>query len=303
MHSINQLTTEQPHPAARHLDEKSALEIVTLMNAEDSLVPTAVAKVLPEIAAAVDEITHRLQQGGRLFYVGAGTSGRLGVLDASECPPTFGTDKSMVQALIAGGPQAILEAVEGAEDSEELGMSDLDLHGVGPLDAVVGITASGRSPYVVGALKAAKRRGAAAIGLCNNGSSAIAEESDICIAVEVGPEVVMGSTRLKSGTAQKLVLNMLSTATMIRLGRVYDNLMVDVQPLNVKLVDRAKRIIALASPQATPEQVEEAFERSGRKVKTAIVMLLADVDVNHAVTFLQSANGFVSRAVELAMKS
>jgi N-acetylmuramic acid 6-phosphate etherase len=299
MHSLSQLTTEQPNEGARQIDRMSALEIVTLMNREDQKVPLAVAEVLPQIAQAVEMMTERLKGGGRIFYVGAGTSGRLGILDASECPPTFGTDPQLVQALIAGGAKAIVEAVEGAEDSEEMGGHDLLARGLTSQDVVVGITASGRSPYVVGALKAARSLGAGTVGLCNNGQSVIAAHVDVNIAVEVGPEVVMGSTRLKSGTAQKLVLNMLSTATMIRLGKVYENLMVDVQPLNEKLVHRSKRIIALATG-VTMERAEEAFERANRHVKTAIVMLKANVELDVAQRLLQEANGFVAKAVELA---
>jgi N-acetylmuramic acid 6-phosphate etherase len=299
MHSLSQLTTEQPNEGSRQIDRMSALEIVTLMNREDQKVPLAVAEVLPQIAQAVEMMTERLKGGGRIFYVGAGTSGRLGILDASECPPTFGTDPQLVQALIAGGAKAIVEAVEGAEDSEEMGGHDLLARGLTSQDVVVGITASGRSPYVVGALKAARSLGAGTVGLCNNGQSVIAAHVDVNIAVEVGPEVVMGSTRLKSGTAQKLVLNMLSTATMIRLGKVYENLMVDVQPLNEKLVHRSKRIIALATG-VTMERAEEAFERANRHVKTAIVMLKANVELDVAQRLLQEANGFVAKAVELA---
>lgn len=274
--SLQQLATEQANPASSTLDTLSALGIVRLMNAEDAAIPEAVRRELPAIAAAVEVVTARLRAGGRLFYVGAGTSGRLGALDASECPPTFDTPPAMVQALIAGGPAALTHAVEGAEDDPEAGRRDLLAAGAGAGDAVVGISASGRAPYVLGALDLARELGAATIGLCCTGQSAFVGRCDILIAPVVGPEVLTGSTRLKAGTAQKLVLNMLSTAAMVRLGKCYGNLMVDMRATNSKLRDRAARIVSTVTG-ADYAEAWSTLEAADFESKVAIVMLKAGV--------------------------
>ncbi|MGF9913621.1 N-acetylmuramic acid 6-phosphate etherase [Paenibacillus ehimensis] len=296
---LNELTTEQRNPNTTQIDRLSSEEIVRLIHAEDRLVTEAVGRILPQVAQAVDRIVAAFQRQGRLFYIGAGTSGRLGILDASECPPTYGTDPSMVQGIIAGGFQAVKDPVEGAEDSEELGAKDIDEHGVTDRDVVVGIAASGRTPYVLGAMKRAKEKQATVIGLCNNEHTPMTGIADLMLEAVAGPEVVLGSTRMKSGTAQKLILNMLTTASMIRIGKVYENLMVDVLPSNEKLVYRAKRIIGMAT--GAPEDViHEAYTASGRHVKTAIVMILAKTDRDGARELLERSGGFVRQAVALA---
>ncbi|KZE73986.1 N-acetylmuramic acid 6-phosphate etherase [Paenibacillus elgii] len=296
---LNELTTEQRNPNTTQIDRLSSEEIVRLIHAEDRLVTEAVGRILPQVAQAVDRIVAAFQRQGRLFYIGAGTSGRLGILDASECPPTYGTDPSMVQGIIAGGFQAVKDPVEGAEDSEELGAKDIDEHGVTDRDVVVGIAASGRTPYVLGAMKRAKEKQATVIGLCNNENTPMAGIADLMLEAVAGPEVVLGSTRMKSGTAQKLILNMLTTASMIRIGKVYENLMVDVLPSNEKLVYRAKRIIGMAT--GAPEDViSEAYNESGRHVKTAIVMILAKTNRDGARELLERSGGFVRQAVALA---
>ncbi|NEN86982.1 N-acetylmuramic acid 6-phosphate etherase [Paenibacillus elgii] len=296
---LNELTTEQRNPNTTQIDRLSSEEIVRLIHAEDRLVTEAVGRILPQVAQAVDRIVAAFQRQGRLFYIGAGTSGRLGILDASECPPTYGTDPSMVQGIIAGGFQAVKDPVEGAEDSEELGAKDIDEHGVTDRDVVVGIAASGRTPYVLGAMKRAKEKQATVIGLCNNENTPMAGIADLMLEAVAGPEAVLGSTRMKSGTAQKLILNMLTTASMIRIGKVYENLMVDVLPSNEKLVYRAKRIIGMAT--GAPEDViSEAYTASGRHVKTAIVMILAKTDRDGARELLERSGGFVRQAVALA---
>lgn len=241
--NLHELTTEMRNQASLSLDQMTSLEMVTLMNEEDKKVAHAVEQVLPEVAHAVDLIAHALEGGGRLFYFGAGTSGRLGVLDAAECPPTFGTDPELVQGVIAGGADALIEAIEGAEDSAELGKEDVRRSGVRAGDIVVGIAASGRTPYVIGALEEAKARGAKTVSLSCNPAPDIAQGVDVSINIVVGPEVVTGSTRLKAGTATKMVLNMLTTASMVHLGKVYGNLMVNVQATNRKLQERAKHIV------------------------------------------------------------
>lgn len=296
---LNELTTEQRNPNTTQIDRLSSEEIVRLIHAEDRLVTEAVGRILPQVAQAVDRIVAAFQRQGRLFYIGAGTSGRLGILDASECPPTYGTDPSMVQGIIAGGFQAVKDPVEGAEDSEELGAKDIDEHGVTDRDVVVGIAASGRTPYVLGAMKRAKEKQATVIGLCNNENTPMAGIADLMLEAVAGPEVVLGSTRMKSGTAQKLILNMLTTASMIRIGKVYENLMVDVLPSNEKLVYRAKRIIGMAT-DAPEDVISEAYTASGRHVKTAIVMILAKTDRDGARELLERSGGFVRQAVALA---
>ena len=290
------LTTEQPNPRSRGIDTRSTLEILRIINAEDRKVPRAVAKRLPEIGQAVDRVMEAFHAGGRLFYVGAGTSGRLGVLDASECPPTYGTPPEMVQGIIAGGRDALVRSIEGAEDSEDDGAAVVDEKRLDHRDVLIGITASGQAPYVIGAMRRARERGAAVVALsCNRGSRTF-EHADLRIHVDVGPEIVAGSTRMKAGTAQKLVLNMITTAAMIRLGKVYNNLMVDLRPVNNKLVIRSKRIIRLATG-CSVERAEEAFVASGRKPKTAIVMVLLDVDAGAAESLLEANEGRVGLAL------
>lgn len=298
---LNELTTEQLNERTKHIDRLSTEEIVNLINQEDRLIADALGALTPQIAAAADMIIRSFRNGGRLFYIGAGTSGRLGILDASECPPTYGTSPEMVQGIIAGGFRAVKDAVEGAEDSPDLGAADMDCHNVGPNDTVVGIAASGRTPYVLGAMKRAKELGAAVVGLCNNHHTPMVNVADLMIEAVVGPEVILGSTRMKAGTAQKLVLNMLSTSAMIRIGKVYGNLMVDLQPTNEKLVYRAKRIIRLAT-QASVETIDEAYRQADGHVKTAIVMILAGVGKEDADKLLAQSGGFVREAIDPAAR-
>jgi N-acetylmuramic acid 6-phosphate etherase len=293
---MDRMLTEAPNPASAQIDRLPTLRMLQLINREDARVPKAVAKELPHIAGAVDAIAARLQAGGRLIYVGAGTSGRLGVLDASECSPTFGTPPGLVVGVIAGGDRALREAVEGAEDSEEAGHADLALLAVTGHDAVVGLAASGSTPYVLGALAEARARGALTVAVSCNPDTPIAALADISIAPIVGPEVISGSTRMKAGTAQKLVLNMLSTGTMIRLGKTYGNLMVDLQATNAKLRRRAQHIVA----QATGLPAAEAatlLQECGGEVKTAIVSHLARVTPAEARARLEAAGGRVREAL------
>ncbi|MFE2162780.1 N-acetylmuramic acid 6-phosphate etherase [Streptomyces lydicus] len=296
---LDALTTEAFRPDLAEIDRRSTLDIARTMNDEDAAVPAAVAARLPEIAAAIDATAARMARGGRLVYAGAGTAGRLGVLDASECPPTFNTDPSQVLGLIAGGPSALVSAVEGAEDSRELAAVDLSAIGLTALDTVVGISASGRTPYAVGAVEHARARGALTIGLSCNAGSALAAAAEHGIEVVVGPELLTGSTRLKAGTAQKLVLNMLSTITMIRLGKTYGNLMVDVRASNDKLRARSRRIVALATGAGEPE-IEAALSRTDGEVKNAILTLLGDVDGPTAARLLDASGGHLRAALAAA---
>jgi N-acetylmuramic acid 6-phosphate etherase len=294
---LDRLVSEERNPRTMGIDLMATPEIVKTINAEDRLVPEAVGKTLPQVAQVVDKIVEAFGKGGRLVYIGAGTSGRLGVLDASECPPTFGVPPTMVVGVIAGGLGALVSAVEGAEDNAEGGAADLRAIDLTNRDVVVGIAVSGRTPYVIGALNYAKSLGAVTVGLTCNPDSAIAGLADISIAPLVGAEVVTGSTRLKSGTAQKLVLNMLSTASMIRIGKTYQNLMVDVRTSNEKLLARAVRIVMQATD--CPEQVAEAaLERTGNDVKLAILTILTGLDVAEARTAMAGAGGFLRRALE-----
>ncbi|MFG2398813.1 N-acetylmuramic acid 6-phosphate etherase [Streptomyces lydicus] len=296
---LDALTTEAFRPDLAEIDRRSTLDIARTMNDEDAAVPAAVAARLPEIAAAIDATAARMARGGRLVYAGAGTAGRLGVLDASECPPTFNTDPSQVLGLIAGGPSALVSAAEGAEDSRELAAEDLSAIGLTALDTVVGISASGRTPYAVGAVEHARARGALTIGLSCNAGSALAAAAEHGIEVVVGPELLTGSTRLKAGTAQKLVLNMLSTITMIRLGKTYGNLMVDVRASNDKLRARSRRIVALATGAGEPE-IEAALSRTDGEVKNAILTLLGDVDGPTAARLLDASGGHLRAALAAA---
>ena len=285
-------TTEARNPRTADLDMLSTLELTEVMNQEDRRVPEAVGRVLPQIAAAIDAVAAAFGQGGRLIYVGAGTSGRLGVLDAAECPPTFGTDPSQVLGLIAGGEEALLRAVEHAEDSREMGREDLEDVDLAPADVVVGIAASGRTPYVIGALDYANQVGATTVALSCNPDAEVSKHADIAIEVDNGPEILTGSTRLKAGTSQKLVLNMISTGAMVKTGKVFGNLMVDVQPTNDKLVDRAARIVmeATGCDRAT---AEAALKEAGDSAKTAIVAVLNNINAVEARQALKQSDGFV----------
>ncbi|MFE7210946.1 N-acetylmuramic acid 6-phosphate etherase [Streptomyces sp. NPDC057611] len=296
---LESLTTEAFRPELAEIDRLPTLEIARLMNAEDSTVPAAVAERLPQIAAAIDAVAERMARGGRLVYAGAGTAGRLGVLDASECPPTFNTRPSQVVGLIAGGPPAMVTSVEGAEDSKELAAEALDALGLTPDDTLVGVSASGRTPYAIGAVEHARALGALTIGLSCNADSALAAAAEHGIEVVVGPELLTGSTRLKAGTAQKLVLNMLSTITMIRLGKTYGNLMVDVRASNDKLRARSRRIVALATG-AADDEIERALTAADGEVKTAILTLLADTDAPTATRLLKQSDGHLRTALERA---
>ncbi|MGP4088899.1 N-acetylmuramic acid 6-phosphate etherase [Streptomyces sp. KR55] len=298
---LETLTTEAFRPDLAEIDRLPTLEIATLMNAEDATVPGAVTRRLPQIAAAIDGIAARMSRGGRLVYAGAGTAGRLGVLDASECPPTFNTAPAQVVGLIAGGPTAMVTSVEGAEDSAELARQDLDALHLTPDDTVVGISASGRTPYAIGAVEHARARGALTIGLACNAHSALAAAADHGIEVVVGPELLTGSTRLKAGTAQKLVLNMLSTITMIRLGKTYGNLMVDVRASNEKLRARSRRIVALATG-APDDEIERALAATDGEVKAAILTIAGGVDGGTAARLLEESGGHLRAALEAAAR-
>ena len=293
MVELKKIATEQRNPDTMNIDTLSTLDMVKLINREDHKVAEAVSLVTDKIAQAVDVIADRLSNGGRLIYCGAGTSGRLGVLDAVECPPTYSTEPEMVQGLIAGGYPAIFKAVEGAEDSRELGVKDLKDIGFGPGDALVGIAASGRTPYVLGAMAYAKELGAVTVSVTCCPGSALDSFADIGIAPAPGPEVVTGSTRMKSGTAQKMVLNMLSTGAMIKLGKVYGNLMVDVKPSNEKLIRRCVTIVCTATECDEPTAVA-ALEACGYRPKTAIVMVLCGVEAAEAVQMLDKADGRIA---------
>ncbi|MEW9534319.1 N-acetylmuramic acid 6-phosphate etherase [Microbispora sp. NPDC049125] len=294
--SLAALATEQSDPRYSGIDTLSTEEIARLMNAADAGVPAAVGRAVPAISAAIDDVARRMSAGGRLLYVGAGTSGRLAVLDASECPPTFGTRPDLVQGVIAGGEAALVRSVEGAEDDAEAGAAVILSKNTGPLDSVVGISASGRAPYVVAALAQARRLGALTVALACNEGTPLAAEADHAIEVIVGPEVVTGSTRLKAGTAQKLVLNMISTITMIRCGRTYGNYMVDVVASNSKLVDRAARIVADITGAET-SAAREVLEDASRDVKTAVVMIERGVGADDARALLAASGGRLAAAL------
>ncbi len=296
MSKLEKLLTEQPNPASAAIDEQSTEAIVRIINREDQLVACAVERELPAIARAVDAIVAAVERGGRLFYLGAGTSGRLGVLDASECPPTFSTPPEMVQGIMAGGEQALSRATETTEDDPAIGVRDLLARGFTGRDVLVGIAASGRTPYVLGAVAEARRLGAVTVGLSCSPDSELSRAAEIAITPLVGPEVVAGSTRMKAGTAQKLVLNMLSTAAFIRLGYVYGNLMVNVQPKNAKLLDRARRIVSRAA-DVPMERAAELLADAGDNVRVAILMAKAGVDRQEAARRLEAAGGRISRAL------
>ena len=296
MVELQKIATEQRNPNTVNIDTLSTLDMVKLINQEDHRVAEAVALVTDKIAEAVDVIAARLSTGGRLIYCGAGTSGRLGILDAVECPPTYSTDPETVQALMAGGYGAIFKAVEGAEDSKELGKTDMQGIGFSGKDVLVGIAASGRTPYVLGCMEYAKELGAPTVAVTCCPGSILDSFADIGIAPAPGPEVVTGSTRMKSGTAQKMVLNMLSTGAMIKLGKVYGNLMVDVKPSNEKLVRRCVTIVCSAT-DCTEEEAVDALEQCGYHPKTAIVMLLRSVDAETADRLLGAAGGRIAKVL------
>ena len=297
LQTLSTLITEQRNPNSMHVDSLSALEIVQLMNKEDKQVPLAIEKCLPQIAQAVECIVAAFQQGGRLVYIGAGTSGRLGVLDASECPPTFGVSPEMVKGIIAGGERALRHPIEGAEDSKAQAVVDLQTIQFSSKDVLVGIAASGRTPYVIVALEYAKSLGSVTVSIASNPNSAMANIVDIAIDTVVGPEVLTGSSRLKSGTAQKLVLNMLTTASMILMGKCYQNLMVDVQASNEKLKARAIRIVMQAT-DCDKALAEETLKQADQNAKLAIMMILSGLDRAQAEALLEKHQG----KLQLALK-
>lgn len=297
LHALARLLTEQRNPASRDMDMLSVEELLRLINAQDKLVPLAVEKEIPYIAQAVEILVAAFRKGGRLIYVGAGTSGRLGVIDASECPPTFGTDASRVVGVMAGGNAALFSSQEGAEDNQAQARKDIDALHVGPNDVVCGIAASRRTPFVVAAVARARELGAKTLYVTTNPRSDFNLNVDVAICPEVGPEVLMGSTRMKSGTAQKLVLNMLTTTAMIRMGKVYENMMVDLQLTNDKLVERARRIVMLAAG-VEYDTAAETLAQAGNHVKTAIVMLKAGVGPDEARRRVAEADGFVRGALK-----
>lgn len=297
LQTLSTLITEQRNPNSMHVDSLSVLEIVRLMNEEDKQVPLAIEKCLPQIAQAVERTVAAFQQGGRLVYIGAGTSGRLGVLDASECPPTFGVSPEMVKGIIAGGERALRHPIEGAEDSKAQAVVDLQTIQFSSKDVLVGIAASGRTPYVIGALEYAKSLGSVTVSIASNPNSAMANIVDIAIDTVVGPEVLTGSSRLKSGTAQKLVLNMLTTASMILMGKCYQNLMVDVQASNEKLKARAIRIVMQAT-DCDKALAEETLKQADQNAKLAIMMILSGLDRAQAEALLEKHHG----KLQLALK-
>lgn len=295
---ISKLSTEQRNPRSMDIDAKSTAEIIKIINDEDKLVPYAVERELPYIEQAVDIIVQSLKNSGRLLYFGAGTSGRLGIVDASECPPTFGTPYGMIEGFIAGGYEAMFRSQEGAEDKEEKGANEVVAANVTSKDVVCGIAASGRTPYVIGAVKKAKQLGAKTLYVTTNPRKDFdIEEVDVAICPYVGPEVLMGSTRMKSGTAQKLVLNMLTTTSMIRLGKVYENMMIDLQMTNKKLVERSKKIV-MTITGLNYDEASIALDKAKGHVKTALVMIKANVDIKEAKEKLKKADGFVRKAIK-----
>ncbi|MBG2803318.1 N-acetylmuramic acid 6-phosphate etherase [Proteus sp. WDL240414] len=294
---LSNLVTESRNHNSENIDTLSTFDMLKVINNEDKKVPLAVEKALPEIAQLVDKVAIAFSQGGRLIYCGAGTSGRLGILDASECPPTYGTPHDMVIGLIAGGHKAILQAVENAEDNIQLGEQDLRQLNFNEKDVLVGIAASGRTPYVIGALNYAKSLGATTGAISCNPESPIAQIADIAITPIVGAEVVTGSSRMKAGTAQKLILNMITTAAMIKIGKVFGNLMVDVEATNAKLVERQVRIVMQAT-ECERAIAEQALSQCQRHCKTAILMILANVDAQQAAQMLNQNKGFIRKALE-----
>ncbi|MCM3636744.1 N-acetylmuramic acid 6-phosphate etherase [Sporosarcina luteola] len=299
MEKLSLLTTERSNPKTLRLDEMSIADILKTMNEEDQTVAIAVRQVIPQIEKAVEKVAEAFKNGGRLLYVGAGTSGRIGVMDAVECPPTFGTSPDLVKAVLAGGEGAMYEAVEGAEDDEALGAKDLaDLH-INCQDVIIGIAASGRTPYVKGALVYANSCGATTVSLSNNENSLISNFADIPIEIITGPEILTGSTRLRAATSHKMVLNMISTTAMVKTGKVYQNLMVDVNASNFKLRERAKKMVCTIT-EMDEDKAESVLQQTSYNVKQAIVMILAEVDQAQAQALIEAADGFVGKAVKLA---
>ncbi|MGH9714304.1 MAG: N-acetylmuramic acid 6-phosphate etherase [Candidatus Acidiferrales bacterium] len=289
--------TEQRNPRSRGLDAKSTIRILRVLNREDAGVAKAVRRALPRIARAVDAVVKSLRSGGKLVYVGAGTSGRLAVLDAAECPPTFSTPPRMVRAIIAGGERALRQAVEGAEDSAPRGARDLAAGGISRGDVVVGLAASGATPYALGAIRFAKRRGAVTVGVTSNPRSPLAREAKIAITLDTGPEAIAGSTRMKAGTAQKMVLNLLSTAAMARLGRVYENWMIYVALTNQKLRKRGERILVEAA-DVSPSAARHALRQAKHSLPVALIMLKAGADAREARRSLANSGGNVRQAIK-----
>ncbi len=295
--TLENLVTEGRNKNTLQIDKEDTLGIIELINNEDKTVAYAVEEQKESIAKAVNIIVDRMKQGGRLFYIGAGTSGRIGILDATECPPTYGVDFELVQAIIAGGNQAIFKAVEGAEDDKELGRQDIIDRGVTSKDVICGIAASGRTPYVIGAMEYAKELGCAVLSITMNPNSEMSKKADLPISIIVGAEVIMGSTRMKSGTAQKMVCNMLTTASMVKMGKVYSNLMVDVKTSNEKLVERAKRIIMIAT-SVEYDVAEKFLEEADNSVKLAIFMIKSGLDKDSAKNILDRQEGYISEALK-----
>ncbi|CAM4076305.1 N-acetylmuramic acid 6-phosphate etherase [Serratia silvae] len=295
--NLSQMVTESRNPVSSQIDTLPTLDMLAVINSEDQKVPLAVAATLPEIARVVELVVEAFANGGRLIYCGAGTSGRLGILDASECPPTYGTPREQVVGLIAGGHAAILQAVENAEDNPQMGEQDLRNLGFNARDVLVGIAASGRTPYVLGAMAYARSIGATAVAISCNPNSEMSQAADIAIEPVVGPEVVTGSSRMKAGTAQKLILNMITTGAMIRSGKVYSNLMVDVEATNAKLIQRQVNIVVEAT-ECSPEEAEEALNQCQRHCKTAIVMILGGLSAPEASAVLSKNKGFIRQALQ-----
>lgn len=295
--TLENLVTEGRNKNTLQIDKEDTLGIIELINNEDKTVAYAVEEQKESIAKAVNIIVDRMKQGGRLFYIGAGTSGRIGILDATECPPTYGVDFELVQAIIAGGNQAIFKAIEGAEDDKELGKQDIIDRGVTSKDVICCIAASGRTPYVIGAMEYAKELGCAVLSITMNPNSEMSKKADLPINIIVGAEVIMGSTRMKSGTAQKMVCNMLTTASMVKMGKVYSNLMVDVKTSNEKLVERAKRIIMIAT-NVKYDVAEKFLEEADNSVKLAIFMIKSGLDKDSAKSILDRQEGYISEALK-----
>ncbi|HHR6080437.1 TPA: N-acetylmuramic acid 6-phosphate etherase [Providencia alcalifaciens] len=296
---LSKMVTESRNEASTHIDQLSTIEMLQVINNEDKKVPLAVEKTLPQIAQLVDKVAAAFQQGGRLIYSGAGTSGRLGILDASECPPTYGTPHEQVIGLIAGGHQAIFRAVENAEDKPELGELDLKNIDFNQKDILVGIAASGRTPYVLGAMKYARSLGATVASISCNPDSPVSQAADIAITPIVGAEVVTGSSRMKAGTAQKLILNMITTGAMIRIGKVFGNLMVDVEATNAKLIERQTKIVMEAT-ECDRQSAESALQQCDRHCKTAILMILSGLNADEARQLLAKNHGFIRTALNIA---
>ena len=299
MNKLTTLTTEKRNEKSTNIDNMSTMDILTTINNEDITVAKSVQEVLPQVNGTVEIVYQSLKRGGKLFYVGAGTSGRIGILDAVECPPTYSTPPGLVQGVMAGGIQAFEKAAEGIEDDEGLGAQDLQDRNLTNLDVVIGIAASGRTPYVIGALKYAKEVGASTISLSSNEGAAISQYADTRIEVITGPEVITGSTRMKAATAHKLILNMITTASMIKIGKVYENLMVDLKVSNKKLAERAINIVSTIT-SVSYQKAQEVLETTNFEVKPAIVMIKADTSFENAKKYIKEANGFVRKAIELS---